>query len=61
MLSAYISMMGLIAAGVVGVVVGAWSNHVLAKKLDPPPHSRCRICAIRHDDDNHEHFEGWEL
>lgn len=60
MISTFGSMIGLIGAGIIGFIVGVWTNVMMSDKILPPPTTRCRICLARHDDDNHEQFERWD-
>ncbi len=51
---------GLIGAGIVGFIVGVWSNLFLVKKVLSPPWARCRLCMNAHDKQQHEQWENWD-
>lgn len=52
--------LGLIATGIVGFIVGMWSNIFFGKKIIPGAFQRCRLCMNAHDAQEHEQWEGWD-
>jgi len=52
--------LALCAAGLVGFLVGIYSNWFFASRIITNPWARCRRCMNAHIEDNHEKWENWD-